>query len=64
MPLQVDLHVQADRALARVAAEKVAVPQRGFVAGRSINENIYELDGYFVQCTCVGRDAAILPLDF
>lgn len=55
---------QVDRPLAAVAAATVATPQRGFIAGRSINENIYELEGSCVQFSCVGRDAAILLLDF
>lgn len=34
------------------------------MAGRVIDQNIHELEGAFVQYDIVGRDAALLVLDF
>lgn len=54
---------QADAALSKVAAMSVAAPQRGFLAGRSIDENMFELYGTFVEFSITGCDAAIMLLD-
>lgn len=51
---------QLDRALAAVAAVTVAAPPCGFVAGRPVNENLYELEGACMHYTCVGKEAALL----
>lgn len=40
---------EVDRTLARVASVTVAPPQRGFVAGRAIDQNTHELEGAFLQ---------------
>lgn len=55
---------QADHSLAAIAARSLAGPQHVFLAGRSIVENIIELEGAFVQLSCVRHDAALLLLNF
>lgn len=55
---------QVDKALASIAASCVVAPERVFVTGRLINENIYELEGSFVEYSILSRGAAILSLDF
>lgn len=50
--------------MAKVASETVVAPQHRFVAGRPIDENVFELDGSFVEFSILDREAAILLLEF
>lgn len=45
------------------AAHSVAAPQRGFIRGRRIEDNMYELEGAFCEYSCSSRSAAVLLLD-
>lgn len=57
--------LRANTYMATVAAETVAEPQRGFLAGRRIEECILGFDGACTSASlCAGRDAAGLLLDF
>lgn len=55
---------QVDKALALIAASCVVTPQHGFVSGRSINDEIYELEGSFVEYSFLGCDGAMFFTDF
>lgn len=55
---------QAHAALADVAAESVATPQRGFIANRSIDDNIFELSGSLLEFSQCGDRAGLLLVDF
>lgn len=55
---------QVDRALSAAAARSVAAPQRGFVRGRRIDDNLYKVKGAFYEFSCCWHAAAMLLLDF
>lgn len=54
----------ADSALSAIAAGSVATPQRGFVAGRCIDDNIFELGGALIEYSQCGSSACLLLVDF
>lgn len=55
---------QLDIPLSGLAAHSVAIPQRGFIRGKNIDDNLFELEGAFVEYSCMSRSAAMLLLDF
>lgn len=55
---------QADATLSSIASFSAATPQRGFVAGRRIDDNILELSGALHDFSQCGDEVALLLIDF